>query len=442
LGFDLHFSNDFHTSQLDSDLLLMLAGIDRADRWLQVALSVACNHPEYADALEKQAAIKFSGAELVRVLRQFADCQRANNTRLAQNILKIAENVTHAAPVDECPPINKIAGDPELARLACALNQAPQFRLWLVLLQMVRNTNANRISRSDLEAVLPQYGITVSERNLRRWLHYGHGLFWNVTEKVVYFTGYEKVACRLVERAVQKNQPDLINTNRPGKRSMYIDVSGSLQQFEANVYAAWLAHRENPTIARSTLAALFNREPRMLRKWDVLAGVKIIANEAQFAPDYFEEVPEYGYMYQAGTGNGHSETRFRARMVNTYHAPSIRQHGKRGQSRRVFHAVGQYLESIEPTGNCEQGRGSNASTGGLKPTGRRYFADSTKARSSAKHKGDRQRYIVLGINRHKQMIWDYAPDGRQRTTRREELPIVTQRKFRSKHVYAKDVIYA
>jgi len=215
-----------------------------------------------------------------------------------------------------------------------------------------------------------------------------------------------------------------------------------LQQFEANIYAAWLAHRENPTIARSTLSALFNREPRMLRKWDQLAGVEVITNEAQFAPDYFADAPEHAYMYQAATGNGHSETRFRARMVNTYHAPSIKQHGKQGQSRHVFHAVGKYLESIEPTGKCEQGRGRNAATGGLKTTGRRYFENSVKARSSAKRNGNRQRYIALGMNKNQQMVWDYTTDGRQRTTRREELPIITQRKFRPMPVYAKDVIYA
>jgi hypothetical protein len=425
--------------------MLMLAGINRADRWLQVALSVARNHPEYAVAIEQQAMNKFSGGELEKVRRQFeslhSDYQQANSGALVKNILQIAENIISAVPIEDCLPINQIAVDPELARLAVGLNQAPHFRLWVILLQMVRNTNKLRISRADLEAVLPQYSIRVSERNLRRWLRRGHGLFWELTDKFVYFTGYETISCRLVEMAVKNNLPDLISTNQPGKRSMYIDVSGSLQQFEAHVYAAWLAYRENPTIARSTLSALFNREPRILRKWDQLAGVEVITNQAQFHPDYFADTPKHAYMYQAATGNGRSETHFRARMVNTYHAPSIRQHGKRGQSRRVYYAVEKYLESIEPTGNCEQGRGSNALTGGLKPIGRRYFADSAKARRSAKRNGDRQRYIALGV-KHKRMVWDYSPDGRQRTTTREELPLITQRKFTPKHVYAKDVIYA
>jgi len=425
----------------------MMAGIERADRWLQVALSVARNHREYADVLGKQAERKFSGAELQNIQRQFAELRvDTRQTPLAQQIAKVVKTITivpdAAAPVEECPQANTIAVDPELARLASALKQAPQFRLWVVMLQMVRDSNHLRISRSDLEAALSQYGIKVSKRNLRRWLQGGHGLFWNVTDTFIYFIGYEKVAHRLLEIALQKQLPDLISTNRPGKRSMYLDVSGSLQQFEANIYAAWLAYRENPTIARSTLAALFNREPKILRQWDKLANVKVITNEAQFAPDHFPDVPEHAYMYQASIGIGRSETRFRARMVNTYHTPSIKQHDKRGQSRRVFYRLGQYLESIEPAGNCEQGRGSDAATGGLKPTGRRYFASREKARSHAKHKGKRIRYIALGMDKHQRMIWDYAADGIQRTTVGEELPLMTQKKYRPQRVYARDVIYA
>ena len=51
----------------------MMAGIERADRWLQVALSVARNHREYADVLGKQAERKLFGSELVNVQRQFAE---------------------------------------------------------------------------------------------------------------------------------------------------------------------------------------------------------------------------------------------------------------------------------------------------------------------------------------------------------------------------------
>jgi len=457
--------------ELDHDLLLMMAGIERPDRWLQVALSVARNHREYAKAIEQQASRKFSGYQLEKVHREFealhneaglarlfkesVDAQKAKNQTLsseikvdankkqffntaplAKTIIKIAEKMAVNTPVEECPPINTIAGDPELARLAVALHQAPQFRLWLVLLQMIRETNVNHLSRAGLKAALSKYKINVSERNLRRWLRRGHGIFWNVTDDYIYFAGYETVAKRLVEMALKHELTDLINTNRPGKRGMYIDVSGSLQQFEAHIYAAWLAHRENPTIARSTLSVLFNREARILRKWDKLAGIKVITNEAQFAPDHFPDVPEHAYMYEAAVGVGRSETRFRARMANTYHTPVIKQHGKRGQSRRVYYAVGKYLESVEPAGNCEQSEGSNALTGGLKPTSRRYFANAAKARSSAKHTGKRIRYIALRRDMYKRMVWDYAPDGVQRTTVGEELPLLTQKIFRPQRVYA------
>ena len=147
-------------------------------------------------------------------------------------------------------------------------------------------------------------------------------------------------------------------------------------------------------------------------------------------------------MYLAVIGQGRTESRFRARMANTYHAPQIKQHHKRGQSCHVLRAVNRYLKSIQPAGVCEQDDGSNAVIGGLKPTGRRYFEDSKKARSSTKRLGKRERYIALGADRYKRTLFDYAPDGIQRTIVGEELPLITQRKSTSHHTYAKNVIYA
>ncbi|MBA3871966.1 MAG: hypothetical protein H0X30_22705 [Anaerolineae bacterium] len=435
-----------------NEYLLTIAGLN-AHRWLPIAQRIADNHPECIDLLKQQAYSKFSGIELERALHKLDQAAAMPGLEalymklkkpqtLTSSIHEIAESIANPPPVEGCPQINQIAVDPELMRLALGLKQSPQARLWLVVLQMVRNTNVNHVLRADLEAALPAYGVTVSERNLRRWMYRGHGLFWELTETHIHFSGYETVARRLVEMALEHRLTDLIGTNRPGKRSMYIDVSGSLQQFEANVYAAWLASRENPTIARFTLCALWNREARILRKWEKLANVDVVTNEAQYHPTHNNDVPDHAYQYQAALGIKKTETRFRARMVNTYHAPAIRQHPQRGQSRRVFRVIGEYLESVKPAGLCQQGMGSNAPTGGLKPTGRRYFENATKARSSAKHTGSKPRYIALGADDHNRMVWDYTPDGRQQTTLGEELPLITQKHFTPKQVYAKDVIYA
>lgn len=414
-----------------------------ASMWLQLAPNLAEKHPECVPALKEQARRKFSGRQLESILFKLDKPVIVPGLdRYFQMLRKPYIPITSAAPpVEERPQLNTVAGDPESARLAVALKLSAQLRVYFVMLQMTRETNVNRILRKDLAARLSQMGINVSE-GARRWLYQGKGIFWNLSETHVYLIGQVRVALNLVKLAVERKLINLIGTNRPGKRGMYIDVSGSLQQFEASTYAAWYAHRENPTIARSTLAALWNREPRILRQWEKLAGVDVITSEAQYHPEHFADVPEHAYMYQAAIGGGRSETRFRARMVNTYHSPSIKQHHKRGQSRRVFHAVTEYLESIQPAGNCEQGEGSNAPTGGLKPTGRRYFTDSKKARSSAKRSGNRERYISLGTDKHGRAIFDYAPDGIQRTVKSEELPLITQFHFTRKLVYAKDVIYA
>lgn len=442
-------TNPTSSNQID---ITPLANLN-ADRWLPVAQRIADAHPEYIPALREQAYSKYSGFTLENVLYKLDQAAAMPGLEalysklkkpqtIESKLIEIAEQIANPVQVEECPQINEIAGDPELIRMAIGLKLSVQARLWLVVLQMVRNTNKNRVLRADLAAALPAYGVNVSERNLRRWMYRGHGLFWELTETHLYFKGYESVALRLVQMAIDHKLTDLISTNRPGKRYMHIDVSGSLQQFEAQAYAAWVDSRENPTIARSTLCALWNREPRILRKWEKLADVNPVRNEAQFHPAHNDDVPEHAYQYQATIGQGKTETRFRARMVNTYHAPAIKQHSKRGQSRRVFRAVSEYLASIEPAGLCQQGTGSDAFTGGLKPTGRRYFEDPTKARNSAKRTGSKPRYIALGADDYNRMVWDYTPDGRQRTTVGEELPLITQKHFTPKHVYAKDVIYA
>jgi len=462
MGFDLRIPKSYLRSELENDLRLLTADLEylidwyrrgRDLRWhkpnrsikldqhfVTVAFSIF-NHPPDYFLLLKQEMRERNPDVPELIAYQFEELGRNAAFIFLLDEARKSEQAEAAAPVEERPSITTIAVDPELARLAIGLKQAPQFRLWMVLLQMVRDTNRLRISRADLVAALPKYGIKVSERNLRRWLRQGHGLFWNVTDEFIYFISYEKVAHALVKMALEKNLPDLIETNQPGKRGMYIDVSGSLQRFEAHIYAAWLAYREVPAIARSTLSALFNREARILRQWDKLANIKVITNEVQFTSNHFADVPEHAYMYQAKIGNGKTETRFRARMSNTYRPPSIQEHLERGQSRRVFRTIREYLESIEPAGGCERGGGSDAPIGGLKPTGRRYFASLRRAKSHAKHKGDCERYVFLGQDKYGRHIWDYSPDGRQRTRTGEAVPLRKQRKFTPKAVYAREVIY-
>lgn len=384
------------------------------------------------DELRQVVAQYFTGTELLTILQKIDSIEidhdpllkqgRALGAEIKPFTARIAEAAQSipltVATVEQRTQSTTIACDVELARLAVGLKQAPLFRLWMILLQKVRESNNGHVSRADLPALLKSYGVKFSERNLRRWLKKGQGLYWQVDSRTgrIHHTGYKLLSCRLVSYALEIGLPDLVSTNRPGQRRyMYIDVSGDHTiDFEANVYASWLASKNDPSIARDTVAALFNRDPRALRQWDKVAGVQPVANWAQYHSNFSNAVPqdtdgnlrEDVVEYTAKSG-----TQWRAQMVNTYHTPAIKQHDKRGQSRRVARVVRDLLESIEPAGIYGQGEAeSSVSSGGLNPTGRLYFSDHKRARASAKHNGEKPRFIPLGASRGT-TVWDYSPDG-------------------------------
>ncbi|MBL8118771.1 MAG: hypothetical protein JNJ78_14660 [Anaerolineae bacterium] len=399
----------------------------RSDFWHAQVLRILEHSPECAGEFQRQARLKFSGDDLRDILNQIKELTGFDDT---------------TADVDNHASDHTIAIDPELARIALALKHANLFRVWAVLLQFARKTNRNSIPRALLAEKLADHGVNVSDRNLRRWLYRGHGLYWQITESTVYFAGQKLLSARLTAYVLEHGKSDLIKTNQPGRnRQMYISLAGSLAQFEAQVYAAWIASRNNPLIARSVLQMLFNRTARILRQWEASAGVTATSNEVQYHPQFNNSVPDHAIMYEADLGNGLTETRFRARTVNTYHAPVIKQHAKRGQGRRILRAVVEVLQSVEPAGNCGQGGSRRASTGGLKPTGRLYFDNITKARQSRKHSGERTRYIRLGaaFTKHPKGLWDFSPDGTQQYTDRTEFSR-PHMGFHKAIMYAKDVL--
>ncbi|MCA9909769.1 MAG: hypothetical protein KC519_14025 [Anaerolineae bacterium] len=233
--------------------------------------------------------------------------------------------------------------DPELGRLAIVLHQAAPFRLWLVGRELVRQTHpAGWVSRQDLRQALEQYGIKYTQRHIRRLLLEGEGVYWNCSAKRIYLRSWKHVAARLTELAGQQNVGDIIH-NRPGKREQYVPVGGSLEQWEAALYAAWFSHRECPTIARETLMQLFGRDETTLRRWEQthLEGVvQVRHNHAQCAEyaQFWNNIPAHAETYTAVTYFQKEVwlvERIRWQIANTYLVTGIRQHSRKGQSKKV-----------------------------------------------------------------------------------------------------------
>src|SRR5690606_28703485 len=177
-----------------------------------------------------------------------------------------------------------------------------------------------------LFAALEAYGIHYTATHRYRLLRAGDGLFWNLSKKHLYLRNPGYVAVKLAEAA-----PVLFSTNRPGVRDVYLSPTGSLENWEGMIYAGWMAHRENPTIARETLERLFGRSHDTLQRWEKQRLEHILIVRANYCqcPDadaFFYHIPEHSQTYVAQVtfqGQPTQVTRLYWRMPNTYQVVGI-----------------------------------------------------------------------------------------------------------------------
>ena len=326
-----------------------------------------------------------------------------------------------AVPVAERPE-NVFRVDPELARLAIAQRVFSLWRVWT----FARDTSdgSGWVDRETLFARLAANNVPMSPRNYRHLLAAGEGIFWTLGygrapdggEHVrVYLTGEAKLAARLTRSALDDDRPELVTTNRPGVRKVYIDLSGGLKLAEARCYAAWLG--DECTISRDTQAALFGRSHRTLRRWEARlerAGEAITRREnyAQCHPDTTgPDVPDYAYLCKGRDG----DTFYGWQRPNTYFS-NTETHAHKGNARKVRTASNSV---IQPVKKCADG---------LHRIGRIQFEDKQTARgfvpatkALARHLKqhgdifDRHHYIWLGESDAGHGIYE-ASDGQQRTT--------------------------
>lgn len=270
--------------------------------------------------------------------------------------LPTTSQVDATCPIDVC-----LRADIELSRICLGLKLAPQFRYWLILNQLRRDTGHQGFTRQQLTDALTAYGVKNGAAYMTRLLYRGHGLFWNIHRNMVYPVGYTELARRIVRKAYTAGLHDLYIDNMPGiRRDMYLSVSGAAADFEAQILAGWYAARGNPTISRYTLELLTNRDSRSLRYLERRAGITIQYNEAESLDPVDVPLNEHGEkrsdVYRTIDGRGN--TVWHWRLPNTYQSTIIRQHDKRGAGRRTASILKQWFETIQLTGNIAAGANS------------------------------------------------------------------------------------
>jgi hypothetical protein len=262
--------------------------------------------------------------------------------------------------------------------------------------------------------------------HFNRLIREGKGILCNKTKnhQFIFVRSPIYVATKLVKQAKDQN-PLLVATNPPGVRDVYLSPAGTHEQWESTLYNGWFTHREAPTIARSTLEKLFNRDEDTLRRWEqnrLTDSLTIRTNYAQYAlspGEWYEYIPDHARAYLANihSSSGVSQiVRIRFRLPNTYQPKNIRQHPRRGQARKVRKAVNSVLG--EPA--CNRRGGSL--------TSKRYFDKPEGLRRRIKKQGG-YGYLWLGENRHGQGIFELVDTAFAETLPNERAAFKQEYKF-------------
>jgi len=298
--------------------------------------------------------------------------------------------------------------DPEIGRLAIAIKLAAPFRFWCIGRELTRNEQGSgKVSREALRTVLAQYDYEITNDHFSRIIRDGEGVFWNTDryQENLHLRSPRSLAPLFTEMAFGEN-PALVLTNPSGVRDMYISVSGSHEEFEASLYAGWMAHREAPTISKQVLSTLFGRGVDTLRRWEQTrldSTLTVRKNYAQYhvQPNQWASViPTHAQPYLANIvkdGRYTQVTAYRWRISNTYIPHGIRQHPYLGQARKVRRKVQAVIESFSCGSPASEQSGQPAY---LQKPLKLYFEDPKRLKRYVQKIGCSERYLWRGLDRN------------------------------------------
>lgn len=159
--------------------------------------------------------------------------------------------------------------DPEIARICVALRLDPLLRIWAILKHFGAR-NGGKLTKQAARGLVAQWVSGYTDRHFRRLVGQGDGLFWHVSRQgTIYLIGGEKLSQNVINLAYEQGRgADVVGTNLPGATDVYTPVTGTIEQFRANVYGAWLAYKNDVVISRDRLQALFGRGLDTLLRWE------------------------------------------------------------------------------------------------------------------------------------------------------------------------------
>jgi hypothetical protein len=291
--------------------------------------------------------------------------------------------------------------DLDTARIAIGLREGGCLRVWAAGVEANRGTGQQWLSRNQMHRVLSQHGITYSRRYIHSLLERGDGLFWTLSEDRVYFTGQVRLAARLTQQAIDSGRVALVASHRPGGAAQDVSPSGSLGQFEARVFAAWI---DGKMLANQTLETLWNRTRPQLYHWRNLTHLSRERNFGQTHHIEDRRIPDTAYTTWIRV-DGRRERGVRWRRPNTYHNPvPAREHAHRGQGYKIRRAVNAVLSAVETLVSCVESYPSRC----------QYWVDprtlKRSLRTVARHPWHSD-YTYRQTSRDGRSIWELMPPG-------------------------------
>ncbi|MGB7340272.1 MAG: hypothetical protein WBC91_15345, partial [Phototrophicaceae bacterium] len=248
-------------------------------------------------------------------------------------------------PITQQPAVlvpDDILVDAEAGRIARLIGQFGVYRAWVFAHSI--DDGDGWVERKQLEDLWQTVGVAKSKRQARRIIQQGiQGGYWTQDKntKRIYLFGQVKVTSKLVETALDSGYHHLIETNKPGKRRVQVNLSGTVQEASANLYAAWLVAKDpeckGTTISRDILCDLWQVSVPTLLSWEEIAKIGKQANFAQSNDTSLENVPAHAYL----TLNRDGTTASAWRLPNTYfvHNKAIQQHSHTGKATHIKQAV-------------------------------------------------------------------------------------------------------
>lgn len=391
---------------LDRAVALLAAEIDpQTGRELVYIWSLAAAPANRLIMMAQQARYDSRAVSIVRALMAFQLVSDSERLPVERALTPYSPELPAARrdrppgppPAPAEPPAVRL--DPELARICQGLRIDSMLRLWAILKHYAGHKS--KLHKKNLLECL-RIARDYAPRHYRRLLQQGRGLFWKISPGGdVYLTGSARLSGAVVNLAYQQGRGDLVGTNPPGKRDVFIPVGGSLRDWRVNIYAAWLSYRGNPTISRARLSTLFGRDETTLRQWDrglVERGVlRIRRNYAQMAiapdnHDYIHMITLCPSSRVNPTWDG--RVLISRQLPNSYYIQGFKQAPRRGKARRRYSAASAARSGQQPDA-------------GYKPEARRYFEDFKQLERYNKRRAEpAPGFVFLGENRRGRRVWE------------------------------------